>query len=466
MSNIWEQAWRTLLENTSDWIIHCDRAGDIQKLVYSSGDNPDVDRQLVPGISLYTITSSESHVKIDSLLGKSPCQTHITTNGTQKSTGRQVNLVTAGNRDIPLKLSSHELNKNTILIAAQCQQELATSQQRLIKAQQSLQNDMSQSDDAEQQYKLIFDLCSDALLRIDLVDRRVIEANVAAKQLLEPFVYPLLNSPFTTGFDEESAMLLDQMFNHTRVTGEANDLATALADGKTTVQASMMYMHSLSNTSVLLRITPINQSVESVDGHQRLQLTQLLRNTPDAVVICTHDGKIINANNAFASMVQAPSATVINDTYLERWMARGSLDQSLIVEQLKETGQVDKFVTELSGRQGACTEIELSAARVSDKPDSFLIFMMRGTASRINASNGEEMLTAHPGDSLKDLVGRVPLKELVRESTDMIEKLCIETALELTHDNRASAAEILGVSRQSLYVKLRRFNIVESSNVT
>ena len=32
-------------------------------------------------------------------------------------------------------------------------------------------------------------------------------------------------------------------------------------------------------------------------------------------------------------------------------------------------------------------------------------------------------------------------------------------ALELTHDNRASAAEMLGLSRQSLYVKLRRFNI-------
>jgi DNA-binding NtrC family response regulator len=47
----------------------------------------------------------------------------------------------------------------------------------------------------------------------------------------------------------------------------------------------------------------------------------------------------------------------------------------------------------------------------------------------------------------------------VRESTDLIEKLCIEAALELTHDNRASAAEMLGLSRQSLYVKLRRYGL-------
>ena len=60
---------------------------------------------------------------------------------------------------------------------------------------------------------------------------------------------------------------------------------------------------------------------------------------------------------------------------------------------------------------------------------------------------------------MTDLVGRVPLKDIVRETTDLIEQLCIEAALNLTGDNRASAAEMLGLSRQSLYVKLRRFGM-------
>jgi DNA-binding NtrC family response regulator len=64
-------------------------------------------------------------------------------------------------------------------------------------------------------------------------------------------------------------------------------------------------------------------------------------------------------------------------------------------------------------------------------------------------------------EQLTELVGRVPLKELVRESTDMIERLCIEAALELTNDNRASAAEVLGLSRQSLYAKLHRHGIAD-----
>jgi DNA-binding NtrC family response regulator len=60
----------------------------------------------------------------------------------------------------------------------------------------------------------------------------------------------------------------------------------------------------------------------------------------------------------------------------------------------------------------------------------------------------------------------VPLRDLVRESTDMIEKLCIEAALELTNDNRASAAELLGLSRQSLYAKLHRYDLLDNDSAS
>jgi len=55
----------------------------------------------------------------------------------------------------------------------------------------------------------------------------------------------------------------------------------------------------------------------------------------------------------------------------------------------------------------------------------------------------------------------VPLKDIVGQTTDLIEQMCIEAALQLTRDNRAAAAEMLGLSRQSLYVKLRRYGLGE-----
>jgi DNA-binding NtrC family response regulator len=62
-------------------------------------------------------------------------------------------------------------------------------------------------------------------------------------------------------------------------------------------------------------------------------------------------------------------------------------------------------------------------------------------------------------EQLTELIGRKTLKEIVRESTELIERMCIEAALTHTSDNRASAAEILGLSRQSLYSKLHRFGL-------
>ena len=59
-----------------------------------------------------------------------------------------------------------------------------------------------------------------------------------------------------------------------------------------------------------------------------------------------------------------------------------------------------------------------------------------------------------------ELVGSSTLKDIVSETTDVIEKICIETALELTRNNRVAAAEMLGLSRQSLYVKLRKYGLL------
>ena len=61
--------------------------------------------------------------------------------------------------------------------------------------------------------------------------------------------------------------------------------------------------------------------------------------------------------------------------------------------------------------------------------------------------------------NVAELVGSATLKEIVAETNDVIEKMCIETAIELTRNNRAAAAEMLGLSRQSLYVKLRKYGL-------
>jgi DNA-binding NtrC family response regulator len=90
---------------------------------------------------------------------------------------------------------------------------------------------------------------------------------------------------------------------------------------------------------------------------------------------------------------------------------------------------------------------------------TFYGFAIRDVGPRIRPAARPTEGSARTVEQLAELIGRVPLRDLVREATDAIERLCIEAALELTGDNRASAAEMLGLSRQSLYVKLRRYGL-------
>jgi transcriptional regulator PpsR len=105
------------------------------------------------------------------------------------------------------------------------------------------------------------------------------------------------------------------------------------------------------------------------------------------------------------------------------------------------------------------TEVEITAVALPHADPPCLGFAIRDVGRRLAPQAALKRDTPRSGEQLKDLVGRMPLREIVRDTTDLIERLCIEAALDLTHDNRASAAEMLGLSRQSLYVKLRRFGL-------
>jgi transcriptional regulator PpsR len=134
------------------------------------------------------------------------------------------------------------------------------------------------------------------------------------------------------------------------------------------------------------------------------------------------------------------------------------VDINVLTANLREHGSVRNFSTIVHGAYGSLEEVEVSAVAVLSPEQPCLGFVIRSSATRATGKVRPANL-ARSVEQLTELVGRVSLKDLVRESSDLIEKLCIEAALELTGDNRASAAEMLGLSRQSLYVKLRRYGL-------
>jgi transcriptional regulator PpsR len=148
---------------------------------------------------------------------------------------------------------------------------------------------------------------------------------------------------------------------------------------------------------------------------------------------------------------------------LDRWLGRAGVDLSVLTSNLRQRDVLRLFATRIKGDYGAITDVEISAVAVTSGEKHCLGFTIRDVGLRLpGASKTVRELPRSTGE-MTELVGRVPLKDIVRETTDLIEQLCIEAALTLTSDNRAAAAEMLGLSRQSLYVKLRRFGIGDAA---
>jgi transcriptional regulator PpsR len=245
-----------------------------------------------------------------------------------------------------------------------------------------------------------------------------------------------------------------------QTTGRAENVRTRLSDGERELLVYASLFRQDNSSLFLIRLLPIGGDPGTVAvAKAKSRLLEVVESGPDGFVVTGPDGRILTANASFLDLAQLATEEQARGESLERWLGRPGVDLNVLIANLRQHGSVRLFATTLRGEYGSTSEIEVSAVSVSNRDEPCFGFTIRGIGRRLpqEPRSGHEL--PRSVDQLKELVGRVPLRDLVRETTDVIERMCIEAALELTGDNRASAAEILGLSRQSLYVKLRRFGL-------
>jgi transcriptional regulator PpsR len=209
------------------------------------------------------------------------------------------------------------------------------------------------------------------------------------------------------------------------------------------------------------RLHSVGSSAAPSETGVGAMLQAYMRHAPDGLVFCDAGGRVLSANRAFASLAQLSAEEQVRGQPLDRWIGRTGVELNVLIATLRQRGSVGMFVTTLRGEYGGSVEVEISAAVLNVGDDSVLSFAVRDIERRSKPEPRTAALAMpRSAAELAELVGRTPLKSIVSETTDLIEQLCIQTALGLTGDNRASAALLLGLSRQSLYVKLRRYGMV------
>ena len=102
--------------------------------------------------------------------------------------------------------------------------------------------------------------------------------------------------------------------------------------------------------------------------------------------------------------------------------------------------------------------MEISGSTVTSGAESYFGLVIRDVGRRLTRYRDPKQLTALI-ESVAEPVGKMPLKQLIRSTVDGVERHYIKAALDLVDGNRTAAADLLGLSRQSLYIKLGRYGL-------
>lgn len=373
---------------------------------------------------------------------------------------RHINYPVKQGADIPLMYSALPVgDQGRVVALGRDLRNLATLQQRLVDAQQSMEQDYLRLRHMETRYRLLFEMVADAVLIVDGGTQKILEINPAAAKLMAEPARKLVGRHLAECFAETSRNDVVNLLSGVLLAGRVDEVgATLIAEAQPVKMSASMFRQEGGNL-LLVHLQSRNGGSAALPGSHSV-LLNALDAAPDGFVVTDMDGRVITANRSFMDMVQVPRLDGVVGESLDRWLGRSGVDMSVLVSNLKQRGAVRLFASAVRGLNGAVTDVEISGIAVAEAVQPCLGFAIRDVGRRLrpeSRSNNKEL--PRSAAQLTELVGRVPLKDIVSETTDMIERLCIEAALELTRDNRASASEMLGLSRQSLYVKLRRFGL-------
>ena len=446
LSNFEASDAASAIARAADVALIVDHAGIVQDVAVNSDELSKAGVGRWIGQHLSDLVTVESRPKIDSLMAD---------DATELRRWRQVNHPVVGSDDIPVEYAVIHISADQRILAGRELSGIAQLQQRLIAAQQSIEREYARVRGVEARYRTLFQLTSEAVLIVDAATENVVEANPAAIALLQAKSPRNGSIAFGNLLAAPDAASVEGLFATVRATGNSETASLRAASGRTIAIVVSMFNQS-GKAFFLVRVRDTEDG-EAAAGKPS-PLVELVDRMPEGFVICDAKGEIISANAAFVELTQNVAIEQVRGEPISRWIGRTGVDTNLLLGALAKHDAVQRFATVVRDEHGGTEHVEIAAVSVmslnGDKLYGLSLRTIRPEA--LSAASGLERSVEH----LAGLVGSVPLKDLVREATDLIERMCIEAALRLTDDNRASAAEILGLSRQSLYNKMRRYDLL------
>jgi transcriptional regulator PpsR len=374
---------------------------------------------------------------------------------------RQINQRFPSGLEIPMEFTTVLLGGRAGMLAiGKNLQAVAELQSRLIAAQQTMERDYWKLRQIETRYRLVFDASNEAVMIVSAANLRIIEANRTAIEAL--------NSPRRRNEDLAGRELLHdvaaedrdavrEMLARIRERGKALSILVHLgAEAKPWMLRGSLITAEPGHV-FLLQFTPASDLSAPTENAEHSTVEELIDHLPDGFVALDEAGVVQHANQSFLDLVQVGSKGSAIGESLGRWLWQPGADLNALLANVQRHKTVRLFTTTIRGELGTETEIEISAG-AGEGGQNRIGVMLRNVARRL-PSGGESDLLRQALGSISEQIGKSSLRKLVKNTVSIVEQHYVKQALELAGGNRTATAELLGLSRQSLYAKLNLYGL-------
>ena len=401
-----------------------------------------------------TVTG-ETRRKIEQLLQE------VTSTGVTRR--REVNHPGQSGPDIPVAYAAIRLGAGgPVLAVGRDLRAIAAIQQRFVESQQEMERDYWKRRQADARYRQLFQVATDAVLVVDALTLTIVEANLAASRLLAVPPATLVGQPAALGLDTHSRAAVETLLATTRATGHAAEIRARLAGGQTAIDVSATPFRSDNTLLLLVRARAADDQPASSDAAARL--AEFVELTPDAVAITDSSGRVTIANPAFLALCEAGSESQVTGRSLADWLGRGAHDAAAILAEVRHHGIAPRIAAVFRGAQGRSVDVEISAALLTEGDQECLGFTIRRVAPRAPGALRTATELAHALEDLAAQVGRVGLPELMHAASRLTERHLVRSALVSCGQDRAAAAQLLGITAAALSERLHQLGLPEATD--
>ena len=340
---------------------------------------------------------------------------------------------------------------------------IAAIQQRFLDSQQEMERGYWRARQSETRYRLLFQVATDAVVVVDAESLHIIEANQAAAQMFGVAPGQLRERHASFAFEHHSRGAVNELLGSARATGQSGEIRARLQGSLMTTSVAATPFRADDAMRLLVRVREVSSAPPSASLN--LTLSRLVDDTRDGVVVTDSSGRVLLANPAFLALVERSHESDVKGQPLMAWIGLTDEPLAALLAKVRRDGIARHVDARIRHADAAPVAVEISAALLTEGDQECIGFTMRPIAADAPGANGASAakVDAQAGGSLREgleqlvaQLGTQGLPMLLREATALAERHFVLIAMARSAGDLTAAAELLGVSRDSLLRRRRR----------